>query len=151
MYAPLLYSYKERLADTDSRLAIAAIGSWVEEARILVLQNLGYTNISRQTLSTNWHKFSELKSKDGTLASSFHKVINDLFGLKSFEWTKISIDFYSKKRNGTVHERPPAEKALTLLPLLPDPFNNVKNKELFKKLIEKVAKQIANTEEDVCA
>lgn len=147
----LPYSIKKKQADADSKLAVAAIGSWVEKARLLVLHKLGYPKADRKTLSTDWHHLIQDKKEDKDLDSSFKGVILQLFNLKSFEWGKISRDFYNDTRHTTVHKRPPAEKALMLVAQLPSPFNNRQFKELFEKLITSVDKQVDNTEEDVCA
>lgn len=80
-----------------------------------------------------------------------NKAIRELFDLKSFEWTKISRDFYQKKRHKTVHERPSAEEALQLVARLPSPFSNDQYKGIFQKLIDHVAKQVDTTDKDVCA
>eukprot|EP00731_Ephydatia_muelleri_P031219 Em0022g733a len=147
----IVQTYKVKLEEAESRVAIAGIGSWVEEARILVLHKLGYTNADRRTLSQEWYKLSKDKERDKTLQTNFDKAISELFGLKSFEWTKISRDFYQKQRHTTVHERPSAEDAVKLVARLPNPFSNDQYKGIFQKLIEHVAKQVDATEEDVCA
>ena len=139
-------------------VAIAGIGSWVEEARILVLHKLGYIDADRiksnkewYKVSIEWHKLSQDMVGDQTLQSNFDKAISELLGLKSFEWTKISRDFYHKQRHTTVHKRPSADDAVKLVARLPNPFSNDQYKGIFQKLIEHVAKQVDATEEYVCA
>ena len=134
----------------DSKLAIARVCSWIEEARIIVLRKLDYTNAAYVTLAAEWLRLSKRKQSDEHFQKKFDCVIEELFDLKPDEWRKVSFDFYHKQKQSIVHERPPAEKVLKHLALLPQPFNNEEYKSLFWKLIQRVAEQVQIAEQ-VCA
>ena len=134
----------------DSKLAIAGVCSWIEEARILVLHKLGNDGADYITLATEWHRLSKRKLCDEDLQKDFDSVIEELFDLNPDEWRKVSYDFYHKQKQSIVHERPPAEEVLEHLALLPQPFSNEEYKTIFWKLIQRVAEQV-QTAEQVCA
>ena len=134
----------------DSRAAIAGVCSWIVEARILVLHKLGYADADYVTLSTEWRTLSKRKQSDEDFGKKFDHVIGEFFDLKPDEWRKVSYDFYHKQLV-IIDERPPAEEVLGHhLALLPQPFNNEEYKEIFTKLIERVAERV-QTAEQVCA
>ena len=141
---------KTRLDESDSKLAMSGIGSWVEEARILVLHRLGNTDVDHKTQPQEWHKLSESLKSCEEKKQLFNTVVKELFGLRSYEWTKISSYFY-QQRNITVHHHPPKEEAIELLKKLPPPFSNQEYKSLFEKLIDNVARLVDATEDDTCA
>ena len=143
-------SLQAQLSVMDSKLAIARVCSWIEEARIIVLRKLDYTNAAYVTLAAEWLRLSKRKQSDEDFQKKFDRVIEELFDLKPDEWRKVSFDFYHKQKQSIVHERPPAEKVLKHLALLPQPFNNEEYKSLFWKLIQRVAEQVQIAEQ-VCA
>lgn len=130
----------------DSRAAIAGVCSWIVEARILVLHELGYDDADYVTLPAEWHALSKRKQSDQDFGKKFDRVIGEFFDLKPDEWRKVSYDFYHKQLV-IIDERPPAEEVLEHhLALLPQPFNNEEYKEIFTKLIERVAERVHTAE-----
>ena len=134
----------------DSRAAIAGVCSWIVEARILVLHALGFADADYVTLPTEWCTLSKRKQNDEDFGKKFDSVIGEFFDLKPDEWRKVSYDFYHKQQLGIVYERPPAEEVLDHhLALLPQPFNSEEYKDIFTKLIQRVAERVQIAEQ-VC-
>ena len=135
----------------DSRAAIAGVCSWIVEARNLVLHALGFADADYVTLPTEWCTLSKRKQSEEDFGKKFDCVIGEFFDLKPDEWRKVSYDFYHKQQLVIIYGRPPAEKVLDHhLALLPQPFNSEEYKDIFTKLIQRVAERV-QTAEQICA
>tara|TARA_R110002050_G_scaffold209432_1_gene345478 strand:+ start:1106 stop:1552 length:447 start_codon:yes stop_codon:yes gene_type:complete len=106
---------------------LAGIGSWVEQARVLVLKEFGL-HVDRISMSQAWR---DLLQREGEV--KVLKRISHLFGMNKEEWLLVSKQFHSQSRSSMFHCCPPYDEALKLLDHLPQQYRA--SRETFKKML----------------